>query len=338
MHAGTLQERGRISRTGFKLGTFKGLNLKLSVIIPVFNEAANLNILYQGLTDVLQHDHPDYEIIFVNDGSVDKTDQTLDTLADRDQHVKVIHLLRNYGQTTALMAGFDHATGEIVVVMDGDNQNDPADIPRLIAKLNEGYTVVSGWRKDRKDARITRIIPSKMANWLISKVTGIRLHDYGCSLKAYRREAIQDLKLYGEMHRFLPIFSTWSGAKVTEIPVKHHSRRFGSSNYGISRVTPVLLDLILIKFFDRQLQHPLHLFGTLGLINLVLAMLTFVIMIYYKFWGGKTFIETPLPTLAALFFLMGMMAILLGIIAELVMRIYYESQQKKPYRIKRITN
>jgi glycosyltransferase involved in cell wall biosynthesis len=312
--------------------------MKLSVIIPVFNEAANLNTLYQGLTDVLKPDHPDFEVIFVNDGSVDDSGQTLDAIADRDNHIKVIHLLRNYGQTTALMAGFDHAAGDIVVVMDGDNQNDPTDIPRLIAKLNEGYTVVSGWRKNRKDARITRVIPSKIANWLISKVTGIRLHDYGCSLKAYRREVIQDLKLYGEMHRFLPIISTWSGAKVTEIPVKHHPRHFGSSNYGISRVTPVLLDLILIKFFDRQLQHPLHLFGAFGLINLLLAMLTFILMLYYKFWGGKTFIETPLPTLATLFFLMGMLAILLGIVAELVMRIYYESQQKKPYRIKRITS
>jgi len=211
---------------------FKGLNMKLSVIIPVFNEAANLNTLYQGLTDVLKPDHPGYEAIFVNDGSVDYSGQTLDAIADRDHHIKVVHLQRNYGQTTALMAGFDNAAGDIVVVMDGDNQNDPADIPRLIAKLNEGYTVVSGWRKNRKDARIGRIIPSKIANWLISKVTGIRLHDYGCSLKAYRREAIQDLMLYGQMHRFLPIISTWSGAKVTEIPVKHHQRQFGSSNSG----------------------------------------------------------------------------------------------------------
>ena len=312
--------------------------IDLSITIPVHDEQDNIEPLYEELVRVLEGMPSRFEIIFVNDGSRDNSTAILDNLAARDRRVTVIHLMRNYGQTTAMMAGFDHTSGEIIVAMDGDSQNDPADIPRLLAKMEEGYTVVSGWRKDRKDNTLTKVIPSRMANRLISFVTGVRLHDYGCSLKAYHRKVISDLKLYGEMHRFIPVFSEWSGARVAEIVVNHRPRHSGTSKYGISRVLPVLLDLFLVRFIQRHMQHPIHFFGRFGVISILLATLSFALMIYYKFWGGKTFIETPLPTLTVLFILMGSMAILLGIVAELVIRTYYESQQKKPYRIDRITS
>ena len=312
--------------------------MNLTVIIPVYNERDNIEPLLNELLSVLEQRYSRYRILFVDDGSTDGSAELLDTLGQRDPHVKIIHLLRNYGQTSAIMAGLDHADGDTIVVMDADHQNNPADIPALIDKLEEGYDLVSGWRKDRKDGWLLRVFPSRAANRLISAATGIRLHDYGCSLKAYRRETLEDLRLYGEMHRFLPIFAAWNGGKVTEMIVDHRPRRHGRTKYGLSRISRVLLDLLLIKFFDRQVQHPLHLFGNFGLANIGLAGLTFAVMLYYKYWGGKSFIETPLPILAALFVLMGVMAVLMGIVAELVMRTYFESQDKRPYRVKRISD
>jgi glycosyltransferase involved in cell wall biosynthesis len=312
--------------------------MNLTVIVPVYNERDNLEPMFTELKAVLAKHYASYRILFVDDGSSDGSSDVLDALAARESHVKAIHLLRNYGQTSAIMAGFDQADGDTIVVMDADLQNNPADIPRLIRKLEQGYTLVSGWRKNRKDRWLSRVFPSKVANRLISKATGIALHDYGCSLKAYRREAVTDLKLYGELHRFLPIFVAWNGGAVTEMIVDHRPRRHGRTKYGLSRVSRVLLDLLLVKFFDRQMQHPLHLFGNLGLIGILLSVMTFALMLYYKFWGGKSFIETPLPILAALFGLMGVLTLLMGIVAELVMRTYFESQQKKPYQIKRMTD
>ena len=313
-------------------------DIDLSVTIPVHDEQDSVEPLYDELVEVLEAQALQFEVVFVNDGSRDGSADILDRLASRDPRVTVVHLMRNYGQTTAMMAGFDQARGRVVVVMDGDSQNDPADIPRLLAKMEEGYTVVSGWRKHRRDALITKVIPSKIANRIISLVTGVKLHDYGCSLKAYHRSVIRDLKLYGELHRFIPVFSEWGGARVGEIVVNHRPRRTGISKYGISRVLPVLLDLFLVRFMQRHMQHPIHFFGRFGIFNILLAALSFALMVYYKFWGGKTFIETPLPTLTVLFVLMGSMAFLLGIVAELVIRTYYESQQKKPYRIERIVS
>ena len=312
--------------------------MNISITIPIHNEQENIKILYNDLVNVLENIGKDFEIIFINDGSDDESGDLLNSLAKSDRRVKIIHFLRNYGQTNAMMAGFEHSSGDIIIAMDGDNQNDPRDIPLLLEKIDEGYTIVSGWRKERKDAKVSRIIPSKIANWLISKITGVTLHDYGCSLKAYRKEVIKDINLYGEMHRFLPIFSTWKGAKVGEVVVSHQPRQFGISHYGISRVTKVLLDLALIRFLDKHLQHPIHIFGGFGLINFSLAFVSFFIMLYYKFWGGKTFIQTPLPILTVLFILMGAIALLMGLVAEIVMRTYYESQQKKPYIIKKIIN
>ena len=307
--------------------------MKLSIIIPVHNEVENLISLYEDLVSVLDDLSTTYEVITVNDGSEDASGRILDELAEKDSRFRVIHMMSNYGQSTAMMAGFDHATGDIIIAMDGDNQNDPKGIPQLLAKMEQGYDVVSGWRKDRKDSRFTKIIPSRIANWLISMISGVRLHDYGCSLKAYRRDVIKGIKLYGELHRFIPILLAGRGARVAEIVVGHRSRLFGSSHYGLSRVIKVLLDLILIKFLDKYLQHPIHFFGGFGVINYLLAGLTFALMVYYKYWENTTFIETPLPTLAVLFILTGTMTILMGILAEIVMRTYYESQNKKTYRI-----
>ena len=312
--------------------------MEISVAIPIHNEQENIELLYNDLIAVLSPIGSDFEIIFVNDGSDDESAKIIDSLAERDRRVRAVHLLRNYGQSSATMAGFDHASGDIIIVMDGDNQNDPADIPLLLNKIDEGFTVVSGWRKDRKDALVSKIIPSKIANWLISKITGVKLHDYGCSLKAYRKDVLKDVRLYGEMHRFIPVFTAWKGAKVIEIAVSHRPRSSGASHYGLSRITSVLLDLVLVRFFDKHLQHPIHLFGGFGIINFLLAFISFVIMLYYKFLGGKDFIETPLPTLVILFFLVGAVSTMMGILAEIVMRTYYESQEKKPYLIDRIIN
>lgn len=312
--------------------------MKISITIPIHNEQENIKLLYNDLVKVLEPTRTDFEIIMVNDGSKDQSGQILDSIAENDTRLKVIHLMRNYGQAYAMLAGFDHASGDVIISMDGDYQNDPADIPRLLTKIDEGYDVVSGWRKDRKDARLSRIIPSRIANWLISRITGVKLHDYGCSLKAYRKEVIKDVRLYGEMHRFVPVFSSWRGAQIAEIAVNHRARKFGRSHYGLSRVTGVLLDLVLIRFLDKHLQHPIHLFGGFGLLNLLFALISFSMMLYYKFWGGKSFVETPLPTLTVLFMLIGAIAVLMGLLAEIIMRTYYESQQKKPYRIARIIN
>lgn len=306
----------------------------ISICIPLFNEQDNIRSLYINLIATLDGMGENYEIIFVNDGSDDKTEDILNDLDKTDQNVTVIHFSRNYGQTSAMMAGMNHASGDVIISMDGDNQNDPVDIPLLLNKINEGFDVVCGWRKDRKDSLLSRIFPSIAANWLISLISRVKLHDYGCSLKAFRKEVIKEMKLYGEMHRFIPIYASWFGAKVTEIVVRHHPRVAGNSNYGISRIWPVLLDLILIRLFDRYSKNPFRLFGGFGVVSFLLSSLCFFAMVYYKYWGGKTFIETPLPILTVFFLLVGFISIFMGFIAEMLMRTYYESQDRVPYVIK----
>jgi glycosyltransferase involved in cell wall biosynthesis len=308
----------------------------LSVIIPVHNEEENLHPLYHDLTSALEPTGQSYEVIFINDGSTDGSGEVLNAIAGADRHVKVIHFRRNFGQTAAMMAGIDYSSGDVLVTMDGDNQNDPADIRRLLEKLQEGYDVVSGWRRDRKDRKLLRVWPSRLANWLISRISGTELHDYGCTLKAYRRDVLSDVKLYGEMHRFIPIYARWQGARVVEMVVNHHERPSGRSHYGLSRTSKVILDLLLIKFMDRYSSNPIHLFGGFGLINFLLACVSFLLMLYYKLWGDKTFIETPLPILTVFFLLIGVTSIFIGFIAEILMRTYYESQRKRPYSIKEI--
>ena len=303
----------------------------LSIIIPLYNEEDNIEPLYAKLDTVLGSlGHP-YEVILVNDGSTDDTRSRIDVVAARDERVRVVHLRRNFGQTPAMMAGIDAARGDILIPMDGDLQNDPADIPKLLAKLDEGFDVVSGWRKDRKDNPIKRNLPSRMANALISFISGVHLHDYGCSLKAYRRDIIKGVKLYGEMHRFIPIHAAWQGARVTEVSVTHHPRIHGASKYGIERTLKVILDLMTVKFLDKYAQKPMYLFGGFGLGSIALSMLFFVFMLYCKIFQNKSFIETPLPLAVVLFMLIGIVAVFMGLIAEILMRTYHESQDKPTY-------
>ncbi len=312
--------------------------MKISLVIPLYNEADNVNLLFDRLRSIMEQSDHDLETIVVNDGSRDRTAELLDREAAADARFKIIHLRRNFGQTAAIMAGIDSSSGEVIVTMDGDLQNDPADIPLLLAKIEEGYDVVSGWRRDRQDPFISRVLPSKIANRIISIFSGIRLNDYGCTLKAYRREVIKGVKLYGEMHRFIPIYASWQGARVTEIPVSHHPRQHGVSKYGIERTIKVILDLMVIKFLGGYSQKPIYVFGGFGLANFAFALVSFLLMVYYKFWGDKSFVETPLPQLAVLFFLMGFMSILMGFLAELIMRTYYESQDKPVYLVGKTVN
>jgi glycosyltransferase involved in cell wall biosynthesis len=311
---------------------------ELSIIVPVYNEQENVDHLLKQLRASLATLGRTWELILVDDGSVDGSFAKLQEHALLDSRVKVIQFVRNFGQTAALAAGIDLAQGEIIIPMDADLQNDPADIQILLDKLSEGYDVVSGWRKDRQDALLTRLIPSWVANKIISVISGVRLHDYGCSLKAYRRAVIKDVRLYGEMHRFVPIYASWMGAKVAEIPVNHHARAFGQSKYGISRTFKVILDLMTVKFLSTYATKPIYVFGAAGLWSFAVSFLTFGWMVVLKYWYHTSFVETPLPVLVAMFFMLGMQFILMGLLAELLMRTYHESQGKRIYIVKSAIN
>jgi dolichol-phosphate mannosyltransferase len=310
----------------------------LSVVVPVYNEAGNIRPLCSALVEVLDGIGLRYEIILVNDGSVDGSLDEMRRAAAEFRRIAVIDLLRNYGQTASLMAGIDHAAGDVIVPIDADLQNDPADIPAMLAKLGEGYDVVSGWRKDRQDGAIRRKLASRIANRLISMISGVHLHDYGCTLKAYRRDAVKGFRLYGEMHRFLPIYATWLGAKVCEIPVRHHPRRIGKSKYGLERVFKVVLDLIVVKFLDRYFVKPIYIFGGFGILALATSILCLALMLYWKFVEGIAMIRTPMPVLAAMTFLVGIVSILMGLLAEILVRIYFESQQRTAYTVRSVIN
>jgi glycosyltransferase involved in cell wall biosynthesis len=300
---------------------------EISVVVPVYNEAENVTELYARLARVLGQEA---ELIFVDDGSSDGTAARLNEIAARDPRVRVLRFRRNFGQTAALSAGIDHARGRIIVPIDGDLQNDPDDIPRLLAKLEEGYDVVSGWRQHRQDPFHKRL-PSAIANRIISRISGVRLHDYGCSLKAYRKSMLRDVRLYGEMHRFVPIYASWQGARVTELPVRHYPRTRGKSNYGIERTLKVVLDLIVVKFLSAYATKPIYVFGGFGVVAFLLSLLAAIWMFYYKLTGQKSFVETPLPLVIVMFFLVGCLSLLLGLVAELTVRTYYESQGKRTY-------
>lgn len=306
----------------------------VSVVCPVYNEGENVEELYMRLSAVVDEAA---EFIFVDDGSSDDTFARLCRLAEQDRRVRVIAFRRNFGQTAALSAGIDHARGEIIVPIDGDLQNDPADIPRLLAKLDEGHDVVSGWRIDRKDP-FHRRLPSIVANRLISMISGVHLHDYGCSLKAYRRSVLEDVRLYGEMHRFVPIYARWQGGRVVEIPVKHHARTRGRSNYGMERTIKVVLDLIVVKFLTSYATKPIYVFGGFGILSLLLAFLAFALMVGLRLAGIADFIQTPLPLVVVMLTLVGCLGILLGLVAELMIRTYYESQGKRTYAIRHKVN
>jgi glycosyltransferase involved in cell wall biosynthesis len=311
--------------------------LDLSIVVPVHDEQDNVAALYEALSTTLSALGRSYEIIVVDDGSRDDTYQRLARLADADETLKLIKLRRNFGQTAAMAAGFDHAAGDIVIPIDGDLQNDPADIPRLLDKLDEGYDVVSGWRKDRQDGTVRRL-PSKIANWLIGRVTGVRLHDYGCTLKAYRADVIAETRLYGEMHRFLPALAYQAGAQITEIPVRHHPRTSGRSKYGLQRTFKVLLDLMTVKFLSVGSTKPSYVFGGSGAILCFVGLLFVLWTAYERLVNGVFVYRQPSLLVGVFLFTIGVNLILLGLLAELVVRTYHESQSKPTYLVREVRN
>lgn len=315
----------------------QNMNPKLSLFLPVYNEEENLVRLNAKIFEAMNALGHSFEVIYVDDGSSDRSLELLTKFAAADSRIKVIGFRRNYGQTAAMSAGIDAAHGEVLIPMDADLQNDPADIARLLAKLDEGYDVVSGWRKDRQDAFITRTFPSRIANGLISRIGGVTLHDYGCSLKAYRREVLKDVNLYGEMHRFIPIYAAWAGARVTEIPVAHYPRTAGKSKYGLSRTIKVVFDLVTIKFMASYLTKPIYIFGWAGLLAFAVSAFSALFAFSMKWlnWPKHAdFIQTPLPVLAMVMLGLGVQFFLMGLIAEMLVRTYHESQDKPIYTIK----
>lgn len=310
----------------------------VSIVIPVYNEEDNVAPLCAALKPALAKLERAYEIIFINDGSSDATEARLTEQAAADPRVRVISFKRNVGQTAAMMAGIDHARGDVLVPMDGDLQNDPDDIGPLLDRLEEGYDVVSGWRRDRKDGFVHRTLPSRIANRLISAISGVHLNDYGCTIKAYRRDVLQGFRLYGEMHRFVPIYARWQGGKITEMPVRHHPRRFGQSKYGLNRIVKVLLDLAVVKFLTQYETKPIYVFGLIGLSFMALAGISGVYALYLKIFQGVALISTPLPLVVTLGIITGVMCVLMGLLAELLVRIYFESQGKSHYTIKNMLN
>ena len=310
--------------------------MDLSLVIPVYNEKDNLQLLMEAIQAALNPYRKRWEVVFVDDGSRDGSQEVLEGLAKKHpKHVRVVVFRRNFGQTAAIAAGIDHSQGEIIVLLDADMQNDPADIPMLLAKLDEGYDLVSGWRKDRKDNRFTRTIPSNLANGLISWVTGVHLHDYGCTLKVYRRQSLEGFRLYGEMHRFIPVFAYSVGAKITELPVHHHPRRFGVAKYGLERTVKVVLDLFTVKFLLDYSHKPMRLFGGVGIILMFSGLIDLVYLFIRRFFGVPAS-TSPLLLVGVMLLIMGFQSILMGLIAELLARTYHESQSKPTYIIQTI--
>ena len=322
--------------------------LEVSIVAPCFNEADNIGPLYEQITQTLTDQGKaldgirpafggyDYEIIFVDDGSSDNSLAVLTRLQKADRRVRVICFRKNFGQTAALSAGFTHAQGKIIVAIDSDLQNDPADIPLLLAKLDEGFDVVSGWRKKRHDNAITRLLPSKIANWLIAKITGVKLHDFGCTLKAYRREVLAETKLYGEMHRFIPALASWSGARIAEMVVNHRPRTAGAAKYGLGRTFKVILDLITVKFLLSFSTKPIQLFGGLGFLSLIFGGASGLAVILMKIMKNQDMTGNPLLYLTILLLVISIQFILMGLLAELLVRTYHESQDRPTYVIKEI--
>ena len=310
--------------------------IKISVVIPVFNEETNLEPLHKELDSVLSSLNLPYEILAVDDGSSDKSFEKLQEIQRSDRHVRLIRFRRNFGQTAALSAGFKYARGQIVIPIDADGQNDPADIPRLLAKLNQGYDIVSGWRKDRKDNPVTRTMPSRIANWLIGRITGVCLHDYGCTLKAYRAESLKSIRLYGEMHRFIPALARWGGEKVAEVVVNHRPRIRGKTKYGLSRIFKVLLDLITIKFLASFSTKPIYIFGGLGVLCMIGSFLTAAALIVMKLVQNFSMNRNPLLIVSTMLMTTAIQFVLMGLLAEILVRTYHESQDRPTYVIERI--
>jgi glycosyltransferase involved in cell wall biosynthesis len=310
----------------------------LSVVVPIYNEEESIPTLYTRLTEELERLDQGYEIITVDDGSRDRSFAILRELAHADPRLRVVRFRRNFGQTAAFSAGFERARGEVIVTIDADLQNDPADIGALLAKMREGYDVVSGWRERRQDPFLNRRLPSMLANGLISRVTGVTLHDYGCSLKAYRTEVLRGIRLYGELHRFIPAIASWQGTAVAELPVRHAPRRFGKSKYGINRTVRVLLDLLTVRFLLSYGTRPMQIFGLLGLLSMLLGVLTAAYLTAIKLIEGAAIANRPLLLLSVLLIVLGVQFISLGLIGELVVRTYYETQSKAIYVVREELN
>jgi len=311
----------------------------LSLIVPVYNEEENLPILIEAVHEALDPLPHTWEVVLVDDGSEDGSLAILTQLAEKDpDRLRVVSFRRNFGQTAAIAAGLDYARGEIIVLLDADMQNDPADIPMLLEKLDEGYDLVSGWRKRRQDTYLTRTLPSNLANMLISRATGVRLHDYGCTLKAYRRDVLEGFRLYGEMHRFIPVFANSVGAKITEVPVNHHPRKFGKTKYGLERTVKVILDLFTVKFLVSYSSKPIYLFGGTGLALIFGSGVMLLYLFIRRMLSQISVLGSPLFQVAVMLLIMGFQSVLMGLIAELLVRTYYESQRKPTYRIRRTIN
>lgn len=312
------------------------ISVDVSVVVPVYNEVESLIPLLEAIASVMRTQPLTYEIVCVDDGSTDGTTDLLRNQAQERNDTRAVILRRNYGQTAAMAAGFNYAQGRAIVTLDGDLQNDPVDIPRLLSKLDEGYDLVSGWRKNRQDAALTRLLPSRIANWLIGEVTGVRLHDYGCSLKAYRSELVADMNLYGELHRFLPALAYIEGARITEMPVLHHARQFGHSKYGLGRTFRVMMDLMTIFFMKKFLTKPMHGFGFFGLGSMIVGFLLGIYLTFLKFGLGQSIGDRPLLILAVVLFLTGVQLFCFGLLAELLIRTYHESQGRPIYRVREV--
>ncbi len=310
----------------------------LSIVIPIYNEEESIPSLYDRLTEELEELGYPYEIIAVDDGSRDTSFAILRQLASQDRRVRVIRFRRNFGQTAAFSAGFDRARGEAIVTIDADLQNDPADIKRLLAKLDEGYDVVSGWRERRQDPFWNRRLPSHIANHIISWSTGVRLHDYGCSLKIYRSEVLHNIQLYGELHRFIPAIASWQGVAVAELPVQHHARRFGKTKYGISRTIRVLLDLLTVRFLLSYGTRPMQIFGLFGLLSIIAGMGINLYLVALKLLYNEALADRPLLLLGILFIILGVQFISMGLLGELMVRTYYETQKKQIYAVREELN
>lgn len=310
--------------------------MDLSIIVPVYNEEESLPLLYRAVTQAILPLNCDWEIILVDDGSRDKSAEVLEKLAIEDpEHVRVIELRRNFGQTAAIAAGIDHSDGDIIVLMDADLQNDPADIPLMLEKIHEGYDLVSGWRKNRQDD-LSRRLPSQFANRLISWATGVSLHDYGCTLKAYRREVITGFRLYGEMHRFIPALANSVGAKMIEMPVRHHSRKYGKAKYGLERTLKVILDLVTVKFLNSFANKPIYLFGGAGAILILISLAVMLYLAVRRIFFDVSVLASPFFQMSTMIFIMGFQSIMMGLIAELLVRTYHESQGKRTYTVRKI--
>ena len=312
--------------------------MKISIVIPVYNEVENLPLLHPKIHEALDTlPGLDWEIVLVDDGSNDGSQEVLEQLAHDDpEHTLVIEFRRNFGQTAAIAAGIDHANGNVIILMDADLQNDPADIPLMLEKIEQGYDVVSGWRVNRQDTFVTRTFPSRIANWLISTVTGVHLHDYGCTLKAYRREVITGFRLYGEMHRFIPAYAHSVGAKMIEIPVRHHPRRFGKTNYGLTRTLKVVLDLLTVKFLLSYANKPIYLFGGVGISMMLGSAITLLALMIRKIITSESVTRSPYFQIGVMFLILGFQSILMGLIAEMLVRTYHESQRKPTYTVRKL--